>query len=206
MGNKSVNFEEIVKNVIQLRANDPIEGRVCPDQYVGYISDFSQNSKDFPVREKADKRRNNVKCLIMLLESPHKEEFKKVLAPAKGSTGRLIRKHIKDVNGLSNYTDYGLILMNAIQNQCSLGLSTMCYRDEVFVSFWNKGAKDDFINRLKSLYKPGDVILNCCTKGKSKKQLRKLVQESIPENMGQVLKRTHPSSWYNQVHRNSEWK
>lgn len=202
-----MNFFEHAKNIIGQGMKEPIEERLCPDHYVGKIEKFTIDCNDFPERSSVKKRPEDTKCLIMLLESPHKEEFKTILSPAKGLTGKLIRKHILTVAGLSIYGDRGLILMNAIQNQCSLGYSTECYRDEVFISVWNDGAKEHFIARLKELYKQGDVIVNCCTKGKkANKELRKLVQASIPKDMGTVLRRTHPSSWHSSQNRNSEWK
>lgn len=198
-----MDFITIAKSIIEQRAKEPVEVRLCPDQYVGKIDEFNDS---FPLRVSVEQRPENTKCLIMLLESPHKEEFKVVPSPAKGTTGDLIRKHILNVKDLSVYSEYGLILINAIQNQCSLGYSTECYRDEVFISVWNNGAKEIFIDRLKNVYREGDVIVNCCTKGKIKKQeLRKLVQDSIPRDLGKVLRRTHPSSWYSPKNRNSEW-
>ena len=199
-----MNFYEIAKKIIEERVNESIEIRLCPDQYVGKIKDFNGN---FPRRIPAESRPEMTQCIIMLLESPHVEEFKDEPAPAKGATGRLIREHILNVKDLSIYGDYGLVLINAVQYQCSLGYSTDCYRDQIFISAWDLGAKDNFIQRLEKVYKEGDVVVNCCTKGKVRRQeLRKLVQCSIPEEMGDVLRRTHPSSWYSPKNRNSEWE
>ena len=199
-----MDFITISRNILEKRLQVLIEERICPDQYVGKIMEFSEQ---FPIRSSVGDRPSKTKCLIMLLESPHKEEFKKVVSPAKGTTGKLILKHILVVKELSKFSDYGLILMNAVQNQCSLGYSTGCYRDEVFISLWNNGAKENFIERLKGVYRQGDVIVNCCTKGKDPKQeLRKLVQLSIPKDLGQILRRTHPSSWYSAKNRKFEWE
>jgi len=96
--------------------------------------------------------------------------------------------------------------MNAVQNQCSLGFSTACYRDDLFATAWQNGAKEDFIRRLNALFQTGDVIVNCCTKGSMKnKELRRLVQQSIPSDKGEILRRTHPSSWYSERNRISQW-
>lgn len=185
----------------------PIEARLCPDQYVGVISQLSPDDVDFPERVPVETRPSGLKCVIMILESPHIDEFLNNLRPVKGQTGILIREHILQVKGLSNYKEQGLVLMNAIQFQCSLGYQTDCYRDDVFISSWQNGAKDNFISRLNEIFRAGDVILNCCTKGNVKnKELRRLVQQAIPSDKGEVLRRTHPSSWYSKQNRNSQWK
>lgn len=202
-----MDFEDIAKAVLLKKAERPIEARRCPDQYVGLIARFSCNSTDFPERVLVESRPSGIKCVIMILESPHIDEFSNSLGPAKGQTGRLIRENLLLVNGLSEYNNHGLILMNAVQNQCSLGSSTDCYRDDVFTAAWQNGAKEDFIRRLNSIFQPGDIILNCCTKGNMKKnELRRLVQQSIPSDKGEVLRRTHPSSWYSERNRSYQWK
>ncbi|MFD1009508.1 hypothetical protein [Oceanisphaera ostreae] len=201
-----MDFEEIAKAVLLKKAGKPIEARRCPDQYVGLIAKFPFNA-DFPERISVERRPSDIKCVVMILESPHIDEFTNSLGPAKGQTGKLIRAHFLQVNGLSEYINHGLILMNAVQNQCSLGSSTDCYRDEVFATTWHDGAKEDFVRRLNSTFQIGDVIVNCCTKGKMKNnELRQLVQQSIPSDKGEVLRRTHPSSWYSEQNRRSQWK
>jgi hypothetical protein len=202
-----MSFRKIAIKITAQKLKEPIEERLCPDQYVGRIDTFANISNDFEIRNSVEERPKDIKCLVMLLESPHMKEFKDIPSPARGTTGKLIRQHILDVKGLSIYSDYGLVLVNAIQNQCSLGYSTELFRDEVFFSFWNDGAKENFIERLKIIYHPGDVIVNCCTKGQKKQEeLRKLVHDSIPNDMGTALRRTHPSSWYSKQNRNYEWK
>lgn len=198
-------FLKIAESVIEEKVKKSIELRLCPDQYVGKIKDFNN---DFPVRKSAHERPKDTRCLIMILESPHIKEFKGEPGPAQGNTGGLIRKHILEVEGLSAYSDYGLILINAIQNQCSLGYPTAFYRDQVFIHAWEKGAREDFVNRLYNIYQDGDLILNCCTKGSGKvkkQELRRLVQVSIPIKMKPVFRRTHPVSWFSSRNRGSEW-
>jgi len=201
-----MNFEEIAKAVLLEKVAKPIEARRCPDQYVGVIAQFS-SSADFPERVPVECRPSDVKCVIMILESPHIKEFSDSLGPAKGQTGKRIREKFLEVKGLSEYINYGLILMNAVQNQCSLGSSTGCYRDDVFVTAWKNGAKENFIHRLNTTFQIGDVIVNCCTKGNMKNnELRRLVQQSIPSDKGEVFRRTHPSSWHSEKNRSSQWK
>lgn len=200
-----MDFEEIAKTVLLNKVRTPFEARRCPDQYVGLVARFTPND-DFPERVSVEKRPSDIKCVVMVLESPHIAEFTDRLGPAKGQTGKLIRTHFLRVNGLSDYSNHGLILINAIQNQCSLGFTTDCYRDEVFATTWQNGAKEDFVRRLKATLRVGDVIVNCCTKGKMKEnELRRMVQQSIPIDSGEVLRRTHPSSWFSEKNRHSQW-
>lgn len=201
-------FEDLVSQAINNRINS-IQKERCPDQYVGKISKFSSKETDFPIRMASTKRPKDLKCLIMVIESPHIDEFGKNPCPANGKTGELIRKWICNVKGLSSYQkEYGLIVINAIQYQCSLGLPTRCFRDVVFESVWNYFGEIEFLERLKSIYKNGDVILNCCTKGNSKNgPLRLKVQQAIKKLPPPyvLLRRTHPSSWHSIRNRKHEW-
>jgi hypothetical protein len=145
----------------------------------------------------------------MVIESPHTEEFLQTPCPANGKTGQLIRKWICSVKGLSTYRkDYGLIIINAIQYQCSLGSPTKCFRDKIFETVWKDFGENDFVTRLQSICQTGDVILNCCTKGNSKNgELRREVQQAIKKSKANcnLLRRTHPSSWHAPRNRESEW-
>lgn len=201
-------FEDLVSQAISNKIGS-IEKRYCPDQYVGKITEFSTNQTDFPARITPVNRPNDLKCLIMVIESPHTDEFLQTPCPANGTTGKLIRKWICSVKGLSTYRkDYGLIIINAIQYQCSLGSPTKCFRDNVFETVWNDFGEDDFVTRLQSIYQSGDVILNCCTKGNSKNgELRQRVQQAIKKltTNSILLRRTHPSSWHSSKNRKYEW-
>lgn len=200
-------FVDLASAVIRNKISS-IENRFCPDQYVGIISSFRADQGDFPVRLAENERPAGLKCLIMIIESPHIEEFIGDPCPAKGKTGQLIRKWIRKVPGLSAYGGYGLILVNAIQYQCSLGAPTRCFRDDVFKAAWREGGEEAFIERLKGICRNGDAIANCCTNGNIKKtELRQLVQAAITkiEMRCPVHRRTHPSSWYSEKNRKYEW-
>lgn len=155
----------------------------CPDQYVGTISEINaaHPAEDFPHRKSANSRLNKSCCIILILESPHTAEFIGTPGPAKRQTGTYIRTYITEVLGLNIYSkkDYGLILLNPIQYQCSLGVSPGCIRDEVFRSVWNGGGEEDFIGRLKDIFQDGDILVNSCTVGSSGRELRTLVQDAI---------------------------
>ena len=108
------------------------------------------------------------KIILIVLESPHKNEFKGIdghIAPAIGKTGKYLNDYfnniIKDKLGDGKYK---VILSNAIQYQCSLGVNTNIFRDRIWIKLWLMEDFDKyFIKRLEK-YKP-DAIINLCTKG-----------------------------------------
>lgn len=192
---KEERFRNIAKGISNKDCSKLPE--LCPDQYVGTIKDiqtdyFSKrtpifNDGEFSVIEKNIPKAENI--LILILESPHKDEFYKEdvkdktgtvihhkgapIGPANGTTGCNIREHIAKI--FPNFSDYHLILMNAIPFQCSLGVATEHFRDSVFNAAWNTDAtgKDFFEDRLKKLLdqlqekSKNVVIVNACTGAKS---------------------------------------
>lgn len=157
----------------------------CPDEYVGDI-EIKNNSvnliEDYICsdRNKLDEeeRRNlgsfdDEKVLCIVLESPHNKEFEAdgiPLGPARGITGTKLENNLDDKlekfnknnNGILNGR-YKVILMNAIQYKCSLGVDTRYYRDRVWLNLWFNGLRGDFEDRIDN-YNP-DIVLNLCTKG-----------------------------------------
>lgn len=206
---------------------------ICPDQYVGKIKDFEsvedlkpeeKSKNDFHSRENIFEvgttnaiEKNILKAtniLILILESPHTKEFDKEgnpIGPANGKTGENIRKYITEILG-SGYNEYHLILMNAVPFQCSLGVNTKYFREDVFKKIWSENGKQFFFDRLTGLLNTlsdkNIVIANCCTKGynatndsKIRPFLWHLVQDSIEtltSDKGmeiQYFRTSHPSSW-----------
>lgn len=105
----------------------------CGDQFVGLVGivcqkglkDFPKDSIDWisgtPYKPKSPNRR-----LILVLESPHIEEFwvdvnglLRAKGPAKGNRGIAIRSYLTRI--MDDVGDCELILLNAIQFRCSLG-------------------------------------------------------------------------------------
>ncbi|MBE6783601.1 MAG: tetratricopeptide repeat protein [Ruminococcaceae bacterium] len=134
----------------------------------------------------------NDRC-VLILESPHKAEYetiageKQALGPAQGSTGRNIESYFVDLlmTALNNKIiavdikdneskTFDLVLMNAIQFQCSLEKKTTLYRDAMFHLCWQRGKTvDNFTTRLTNTVTDNSIIINCCTKGNFAKQLFK---------------------------------
>lgn len=169
--------------------------RVCPDQYWGRVCELPRGVVRCDV---AGGWLNNhtEKRLIIVLESPHRHEFFEKVArsgrcskerervgPAFGVTGRNLLKSLtpKCPRHVSVDKNDNLIVMNAVQYQCSRGRPTTECRDKVFREIWNGcGGCEDFEDRLRNIIRPTDVIWNCCTKGNTGvNQLRILVHGAI---------------------------
>jgi hypothetical protein len=201
-------FDQIVGSTVSSQGIS-LEKRACPDQYVGTLSEIV-GQPQFPLRVAADQRTKQP-CLIMVLESPHVDEFIDEPGPAKGFTGDMIRNFLPEAISLPDVDGFGLVLVNAIQHQCSLGTSTTTYRDKIFRAVWAQGGEGDFAARLQSVVKSGDIVMNCCTKGNDfdlNTPLRSLVEASIRAHLPdvQAIRRMHPASWRTKSWRGVAWR
>lgn len=204
---RKMNFSAVVKS-LGLTAIGSFETRPCPDQYIGRISEI-ETAGGILTREPAS-RRPAENCLVLVLESPHIHEFTGEPGPAKGTTGEYIAAFLRQVPGIQATDHRPVILVNAIQYQCSLGQPTARYRDRVFTAAWRDGGRTNFMRRLDFVYRSGDTVVCCCTKGNAKdraNQLRQLVYEAIKEAVPRalVLRRTHPVGWNIGRNRLYEW-
>jgi hypothetical protein len=193
----TIDFTRIASDAIASHGGQ-IESRCCPDQYVGRLSQIF-GRQDFPERLPVEMR-PNLPCIIIVLESPHIDEYIGTPGPAKGFTGEMIRLHLQKALPIKEIGGYGLIVMNAIQYQCSLGVGTDFFRDRVFRASWNFGGRESLGIRVERLYRHRDVLVNCCTKGKDfdiNTPLRLLVERELRRVLPGVrtIRRLHPSSW-----------
>jgi hypothetical protein len=205
---EELNFAQIVGDTVSL-AGHSFDTRACPDQYLGMLSGII-GKPHFPLRVAADERTEQP-CLVIILESPHIDEFIGDPGPARGFTGDMIRNYLHESINLQEVDGFGLVLINAIQHQCSLGNSTSEHRDKIFRSVWARGGQENFEARLRSVLRPGDVVMNCCTKGNDfelNTPLRSLVEAStrlqFPEV--QTVRRMHPASWRTKSWRGVAWR
>lgn len=136
------------------------------------------------------------KTIVIILESPHKDEYdnakcKIAPAPALGITGCNLDKGFVDIlkdfmeenKGIIKDGTYQVILMNAIQFQCSLGLEPIVekIKDEIFLSLWaSDNIVENFKQRLEK-YRP-DIIINCCTNGDINKGMVNKIFEKKPKS------------------------
>ncbi len=205
---EDLKFDQIVSSTVSLRGIS-FDKRTCPDQYLGTLTEIV-GQPQFPLRMPANQRAKQP-CLIMVLESPHVDEFIDEPGPAKGFTGDMIRDFLPEAISLQDVGGFGLVLINAIQHQCSLGTSTTVYRDKIFRAVWAQGGQEDFVARLQSVVKSGDIVMNCCTKGNDfelNTPLRSLVEASIRAHLPdvQAIRRMHPASWRTKSWRGVAWR
>lgn len=149
--------------------------------------------------------------MVIVLESPHKDEFSSMgvpIRPANGVTGSKINLLLAQIvnnrppNGISQSIIYEVYLVNAIQYQTSCYQALHNYsdynanwhtiRNYVFKALWNTGnlsLQQDLRNRI-NLINPS-VIMNCVTGGKAKNGLRSIVEKVV--NSKNLY--PHPSAW-----------
>jgi hypothetical protein len=210
-------FERIVREVLagHKRAGDSkcnMHGwrrDYCPDRYVGRIEQVRGASDWSNVNRDSSIRRSDGRCILLVMESPHIDEYRDARNPwpANGETGKQLRAQVhKLAASVSLNGGDGLVLLNAINFQCSLGVPTRCFRDDVFIAAWQDEtiAKKHFKERLRGWYRPelGDVIVNACTRGCSKsssRSLRLMVEEAIATvepDTSRRSRRCHPYGWF----------
>lgn len=180
---------------------------MCPDQYVGLIADNKANGA--LLRRQPASMRSTDRAVLLVLESPHTKEFEGDLGPARGPTGANIARFIEEVPGLADVGRLPLLLVNAVQYQCSLGKKTIRYRDRVFRAVWENGGREDFASRIRAIYRTGDLVVCSCTKGAmtGRDELRRLVYGALCDALPAaiVLRRSHPAKWNIEKNRNLKW-
>ena len=149
------------------------------------------------------------------MESPHTEEYNAKHTytpwPANGRTGSHLRKfaHLLQA-GLPGEVDPGLVLLNAVPFQCSLGKRPIdADRDLVFRGAWKRGAREGCQQRLLHWYREGDLIVNACTiGGAGGPPLRMEVEAAIGEALPGALRlrRFHPFRWFNESKADETWR
>lgn len=151
-------------------------GRISLDCHT--VRTVSPLSNDYYDVLPEDQRSTYTKTIVIVLESPHKEEYLhndifNPIAPAQGATGRNVQKYLHCVlhswPGLCDELEQGtrIVLSNPVQIQASLAskISSSDWRkvrDVVWTAMWNdQSVRNDFESRLER-YSP-DFIINACT-------------------------------------------
>lgn len=158
--------------------------------------------------------------VVLLLESPHKDEYDncgRPIAPAQGRTGKNICKHLdkvlgeilrSDIRQIQNGCNTRLILCNPVQFQTSLhmildGKLRPTWRDKVWLALWDDPCiKQCFKGRME-MYNP-NLVINACTGERTDpnqsnmNSLKRKVNEFLLNctSIGNVYETGHPSGWY----------
>lgn len=138
---------------------------------------------------------NNI--ILIILESPHNEEFEDPKGPLKNKWGDFCEYFISELQKsikyscLDKHTKYSLAFVNAIPFQCSEGKylkDNQDIKNNNLMNCWNSGFKDDLIKRIQ--YIAPVLIINLCTYP---------MKENINDELGKIdLNYTygdHPSAW-----------
>ena len=175
---------------------------LCPDAWFA-VDMMCSSTNELPYHKIEDLESEKRK-IIFLLESPHIEEFTRDdgPAPANGKTGKFLRSFWKQIFG-SKYSDWIIVLVNAVQFQCSLGHSPIDgkIRDAVFRRLMVQDAfKDHLRARVSKIASNEDVIFNACTKGKGRiyagsKKLNNKECVGLSMTGFNVIDIYHPCSW-----------
>jgi hypothetical protein len=233
---KSGYFVDVVNDLVTVKNMFGSDNRVCDVDRYNIRNDRKDNT-DLILQKhtnfEASKIKGNFKDLVpnnkfknivLILESPHKDEYKKEdnklipIAPAQANqknkdTGYAIEtfftsKILSQIEDIVIKNDSRVIITNPIQYQASLhnilGSVTIerklrgCLRDSVWKSLWSvKKIRLDFFSRLTS-YQPY-LIINACTGGTSDRDsdgLNGLISQFLIENKfwEKSYKTGHPSS------------
>lgn len=210
-----VNFQNVI-----LAFPNAIKGikyadtQICEDYYWGVLTHgiVKQNPRiegiPFPQTQLLY---NNI--IVVIAESPHISEY--VFAngrcvgyksPLHRCDNRINNYFSKNVNNWFNTNlDYDIVIVNAIQYQCSFGLklwgntNNQNQRDKVFGWTWNNElALNDLLYRINKIIKNKKevILLNSCT-AKLKKYCNSafLLSTNIINQNHFVFDEKHPSRW-----------
>lgn len=184
LGEKQKNhFVALAKQLNSDYQTKPFER--CHDNYVGYFKNnvatsSSENlwftrdlrekhAEDIGLTENKLRKMHNDKVILVVLESPHVDEYNGVCsvapAPALGMTGNMLERYFTEL--ISDYVGdekYHVILGNAVQYQCSLGVDTKIYRDRIWLNTWLCSEARTLFKQRLATYQP-DIVINLCTQG-----------------------------------------
>lgn len=195
---KEVFIEKQIYDEIRYSLKVDSNGKIKELKYIG------ESIKD----EILLKSYNSYKKILIIVESPHRDEFTfnyEPIGPAQGETGYGIESKIDEIIDKFRITsgNYIVIISNPVQYQSSLGSfysSGLCAK--IRDNLWSKLYKKvDYLNRLNNL--GGEYIINATTKGrriridKVLKEYKKNHEKKNDENKIIPIIKTsnHPSNW-----------
>ena len=171
-------YEFIIKSIIDedsiTNPANPLNGKIVNDAFGGCLK-FDKKIGEWKYEDSEQKQEKD-RIIVLVLESPHKDEFDSngnEIKPffhrekIENNANKIFGKILKN----SHNNEYCLYFMNAIQLQCSLGFDTELFRDYVFLYYWNN-KKEDFERRLNDFIsneKNVSYVINVVTKGSHSK-------------------------------------
>lgn len=156
---------------------------------------------------------SDLKSIVIVLESPHKDEFDSNLnpkGPAQGATGNNLASKLKElIENIHSENpipdgEYKIVLVNPIPCQTSLNYihekalkgSWKTLRDKVWITLWdnNFNYKINFISTINSINP--FIIINSCSSKIKDNRLDQFLIDNFSKNLN-LYKTHHPSSWNN---------
>lgn len=167
-----------------------------------------QDGKFVPARRRYAGSAPRPGCWVVVLESPHRDEYSAAFSPlgplqkreSRRRFYRYIRSLCREVGGLT--TGVEIVLCNPVPYQASLarmmdedaGMQS-AIRNTVWRSLFRQGFRQEFESRLQA-YQP-DVVINACTYA-----LRKEVGTALKQHLRQTRRKyrlftcnRHPCIW-----------
>lgn len=182
----------------------------CPDQKVGIFNgaafcftkriniDYNTGAKNPPLDPPSMDPANLNEPIVIILESPHKDEYNsssQPIGPANGKTGKNFERIFATlIKGSIIYpaiskSSHDVVFINAVQYQCSLGQpSNRREKKEILAKCFSGGAQSNDLERRLNALDPFAVI-NLCT------SLLCSQVASIAAKFKNYTCGTHPSSW-----------
>jgi hypothetical protein len=163
------------------------------------------------------------KLIVLVVESPHNDEFKENNGisdmPIFGASGVTFDKHFIDVlnahitrpilqkliAGLAHNKELSVAVVNAIQYQCSLGITRdFSPKNSIFSGFWNKkvrSGKDDLRTRLELL--APDLIIGAVAASTGS---GKIIHDLVIPTISSIKTARHEVAFLNSGNHISKWK
>ena len=218
------NFNCIANHLAKPPTKNNFSNQICPDQFVAEIFYNAANQKwewysNYVYISQMGRKNINYtgvgfeNCILIVLESPHFDEYDTVThqakGPAIGSTGKLFEQHFlsiinsnNNVITLNQNLTYNIIFVNSVQYQASQGMKPLnsLVRDKNWLNFWHQGFNADLCKRVQS-YSCDTIVINMCTYGQN--VLHDRVQSVLRcaykmhgLNINNLYQSYHPSTWW----------
>ena len=199
--------------------------KICEDVYIADITvkssfrssaagkkQISRNDAYIDYSKDPSSKENYI---VLILESPHKDEYDPSLAkplPAQGRTGDNIciyfvdmlnnanghnKRNLNVVNGI-----YKLALVESVNYQCSEGndIGNGTIRDDNWIKYYSRDASINLVKKLDYFISNSNnpiIVINACTNS-TKKHLQKYVERTIlglANSHIDYFCTQHPCSW-----------
>jgi hypothetical protein len=214
-----------LKNIEIKESNGVIEEVVIDEKFfdfkvndeIRYVLEIKNN--EFKLSSIIDNNYDEIKIIMIVLESPHRNEFKpnmSAIGPAMGKTKEGIEINlINKIKNLINITNnnnlknklkdgkYLIYLSNPVKSQASLGYFyegkiIKSIRNNVWKFLWNK-ERYNYYGYIKRISDKIEIILNCCTsdlKLEIEIFFYKMKDDKIlNQNVYIINSLNHPSTW-----------